>query len=103
MPFDLPTLWMLYGLALATMGPAAFAALFIDKRRARANGRRVPESTLLALSALGGWWAALLAIRWLRHKTRKVSFLLVMGLIVAVHALVIAAMIRETLRSGAAP
>lgn len=61
----------------------AFAAFALDKRRARRGGRRLRESTLLALGALGppGAWAAVLL---LRHKTRKPWFLVRLALLSAV-------------------
>ena len=52
-----------------------FAAYAFDKRAAQAGRRRVPEATLLALGLIGGWPGGLLAQRTLRHKTRKVHFL----------------------------
>lgn len=60
--------------ALAAAQALAFVAYALDKRRARAGGRRVPEARLLALGAAGplGAW---LAVALLRHKTRKPWFL----------------------------
>jgi uncharacterized membrane protein YsdA (DUF1294 family) len=47
-----------------------------DKWRARQPGaRRIPESTLLWTSALGGWPGGLLGILLFHHKSAKPSFL----------------------------
>ena len=46
-------------------------AFWLDKRRAVAGMWRVPEATLLLLSAAGGWPGAKFAQRRYRHKTRK--------------------------------
>jgi len=46
----------------------------IDKRQAKKGGFRVPEWTLHLLSMLGGGVAAVIAMRTLRHKTRKRVF-----------------------------
>jgi uncharacterized membrane protein YsdA (DUF1294 family) len=45
-----------------------------DKAQAIQGGWRVPENTLLLMALLGGWPAAKLAQRRLRHKTRKQPF-----------------------------
>ena len=47
---------------------------WVDKRQAKNDGFRVPEWTLHGLSLLGGGVAAVLAMRTLRHKTRKRVF-----------------------------
>ncbi len=54
---------------------ASFIAYALDKSNARKQGRRTPERTLLLLGLACGWPGALLAQRWLRHKTSKPSFL----------------------------
>lgn len=58
----------------------------LDKSRARAGSRRVPEATLHWVEFLGGWPGALLGARLLRHKTRKWSYRRVSWAIVALHA-----------------
>ena len=45
-----------------------------DKFKAKRNGWRVPEKHLHLLSLVGGWFGALLAQHWLKHKSSKVSF-----------------------------
>lgn len=56
-----------------------------DKRRAIAQGRRIPERLLHSAELLGGWPGALVAQQLLRHKTRKLSYQLVLWLIIALH------------------
>lgn len=56
-----------------------------DKRRAQANEWRIPEANLHFWSFVGGWPGAFIAQQQFRHKTKKVSFLLVFWLIVLSH------------------
>jgi uncharacterized membrane protein YsdA (DUF1294 family) len=53
---------------------AAFVAYGLDKSAARANARRIPETTLHLIALVGGWPGALIAQRVFHHKSRKVSF-----------------------------
>ncbi len=59
-----------------------------DKRRAEAGEWRVPEATLHLLELAGGWPAAFLAQRKLRHKIAKTSYQVAFFTIVALHQLV---------------
>ncbi|CAM5224797.1 DUF1294 domain-containing protein [Alishewanella longhuensis] len=52
-----------------------YLSYWFDKRKAQAGRWRTPESTLQFMSLLGGWPGALLAQRYLRHKSQKRSFL----------------------------
>lgn len=54
----------------------AVVATVLDKHRARHHKWRVPEATLLLLSALGGSAAMLITMRLIRHKTRKKKFMI---------------------------
>ncbi|WP_170156811.1 DUF1294 domain-containing protein [Roseimicrobium gellanilyticum] len=61
---------------------AAYGLYWHDKRRAQANGWRLPETTLHAFSLLGGWPGAYIAQQHLRHKTAKRWFQVVYWVIV---------------------
>lgn len=74
--------------ALLALNAASFGLFAHDKRRARVGGRRVTESTLVLSGLLSGTVGAWLGVRLLRHKTRKPSFLLRLGLASVVDAAV---------------
>ncbi len=63
-----------FGLFLAAANAAAFAAFFIDKRRAENGGWRISEKTLLVLAFYGGSLGALIGQQALCHKTSKQPF-----------------------------
>jgi len=75
-------------LSLANL--VAFSLFALDKARAQAGGRRIPERTLLLAALLGGL-GAWLGQRLLRHKTRKQPFAAWLGLILTLHALALLA------------
>ena len=52
----------------------AFAAMGLDKVRARSGRWRIPEATLLALAIAGGSIGALAGMHLFHHKTRKPKF-----------------------------
>ena len=69
----------------AGMSCVAFLAFAWDKSRAKRAQRRVPERTLHLLELLGGWPGALAGQRWLRHKSEKLSYRIVLWWIVVLH------------------
>lgn len=87
----LPPLLALHKIALALQLPALYSAAALlllavlnaityrtyanDKRQARAQEWRTPERSLHILSIIGGWPAAFIAQRKLRHKISKAKFL----------------------------
>jgi uncharacterized membrane protein YsdA (DUF1294 family) len=64
------------------MGLASHGAYALDKRRAREQAWRIPESALHLTELLGGWPGAFLAQRRLRHKVAKPAFQVLFWLIV---------------------
>lgn len=74
---------------LVTLNLAAFLLFGIDKVQAQSRGLRVPERLLYVASFLGGSAGALLAMNLFRHKTRKVSFQLVLAFLILLQIVVI--------------
>jgi uncharacterized membrane protein YsdA (DUF1294 family)/cold shock CspA family protein len=68
--------WIVSAAYLAA-STASYLVYWLDKAAARADGRRIPESTLHLLALVGGWPGALLAQQQYRHKTRKPEFRIV--------------------------
>lgn len=71
---------------LATLNLLTFILYWLDKRAARAEGQRTPENSLHLAALLGGWPAALLAQRLLRHKSIKQPFQTVFWLTVVMNS-----------------
>ncbi|MDO4293835.1 MAG: DUF1294 domain-containing protein [Eubacteriales bacterium] len=71
----------LYAIIVNIIG---FAAMGIDKRRARRKAWRIPEATLFLIAALGGSVGSILGMYFFRHKTLHRSFVLGMPAILAV-------------------
>ncbi len=55
---------------------------FIDKRNAKRNRRRVPESTLFILAFLGGSVSEYAVMRLIRHKTLHKRFMIGLPVII---------------------
>ncbi len=81
MPRSGSILWILLGL----LNLAAFLCFGIDKRRAKTGAWRIPERTLLLLSALGGSIGGFLGMILFRHKTRHWLFRFGLPALVILH------------------
>jgi uncharacterized membrane protein YsdA (DUF1294 family) len=77
--------WKAVLIVYAAASLVSFVTYWIDKRRSGRGQWRVSENTLHLLELVGGWPGALLAMKLFRHKTRKLSFLLVTWAIVVLH------------------
>lgn len=58
---------------------------YLDKKRARNRQWRIPESTLLLVSLLGGALGGLIGMEMFKHKTKKMKFIIGMPLILIVN------------------
>lgn len=65
------TVIIIYLLAISVV---AFAAMGIDKAKAKARAWRIPEATLFLFAILGGSPGAILGMFTFRHKTRHWYF-----------------------------
>jgi len=83
----------------------AYVLYWIDKRRAVAGGRRIPENTLHWASLLGGWPGAIVAQRRLRHKTKKLTFRVTFWITVLLHLIAAGVILYQFVvpRLGGAP
>jgi len=77
-----------YLIACAFLSLATFIVCGYDKFAAKTNRRRAPERTLLLFSAAGGATGMLLGMLALRHKTRHMSFRILVPLFAIAHYMV---------------
>lgn len=85
--------WGLLAIWLVLINLVTFLVFGLDKWKAKRKEknekvRRVPEKTLLLLSALGGSVGALLAMRAFRHKTLHKAFRFGVPLILALQIII---------------
>ena len=80
---------VIYLCLVFVMSVICFTAYGLDKWRAVNGSRRLPEKTLHTLALLGGWPGALLGQRQFRHKTKKLTFLVVFWCVVVLHVAVV--------------
>ena len=76
-------------LYLLIINIAAFAAMGIDKSRARNHQWRISEAALFSLALLGGSVGSIAGMRFFHHKTRKPVFRIGMPLILVVQILAV--------------
>lgn len=77
-PIELLLGWQI----LIALNAATFVLFGLDKFFAGASATRIPEKILYLATFVGGSLGALAAMNFFRHKTRKLSFQLVMALLV---------------------
>lgn len=87
MPSPILMILLIY---LAAVNVLAFAVFGLDKRKAIKNKTRVPEKTLFLLAGIGGSMGALIAMEVFRHKTKHLSFVIGIPLILIAQILLAA-------------
>ena len=71
------------------MSLAAFIAFAFDKYKAKNKMWRIPEASLIGISAIGGAFGAFLGMVLFRHKTKKLKFIITVPLLCVVWIIVI--------------
>jgi uncharacterized membrane protein YsdA (DUF1294 family)/cold shock CspA family protein len=79
-------IWVLVAYPCASL--ISFVQYWQDKSNAQRGRWRTPENALHVVELLGGWPGAMVAQQCFRHKTRKLSYQLVVWLIIAAHQVV---------------
>ena len=74
---------------LLIVNALGFILMLVDKINAKKNLWRIPEATLFLVAAIGGSIGSILGMYTFRHKTKHVSFLLGMPLILAVQIVIV--------------
>ena len=59
---------------LLIINALSFLLMLVDKQKAKKNKWRIPESTLLGATLIGGSVGALAGMYAVRHKTKKPTF-----------------------------
>ncbi len=70
---------------LPIINALAFLLMRIDKQKAKKGRWRIPEATLLGISAIGGSLGGLLGMLMFRHKTKHCRFVFGIPLMLILH------------------
>ena len=81
-------------LSYGVMSLVTFAAYGWDKWKAKRGAWRTPEKTLHILELCCSWTGAMLAHKWLRHKSYKPAFRRVFWCMVALNVLLLVGVFR---------
>lgn len=82
---------IIYYFVLVNIG--TFVLFVIDKYLSKNDKERIPETTLILLSAMGGAFGGLCSMYIFRHKTKKAKFFICLPLFLALHVIVAILMI----------
>lgn len=79
---------------LVLINASAFFLMLADKQKARKKKWRIPESTLLAVAALGGSFGALAGMYTFHHKTKHPRFTIGVPVILAIQIILAVSLIQ---------
>lgn len=82
---------------LVVINLIAFIFMYEDKRRAKRKQWRIPEATLLGISAIGGSLGAYIGMYSFRHKTKHLKFTLGIPIIFIIQLFIIMKYIKTPL------
>lgn len=74
---------------LVSINALAFVLMSLDKLFAKKHRRRIPESMLLSIAAIGGSLGAILAMLTFHHKTRHVQFRVGLPVFLLIHLFIL--------------
>ncbi|NLC04310.1 MAG: DUF1294 domain-containing protein [Tissierellia bacterium] len=77
------------GLYLILINVITFILFSLDKKRAKSRQWRIPESTLLFVSLLGGAVGGLIGMQIFKHKTKKMKFVIGMPIILVFNIMIL--------------
>ncbi|MBQ8223153.1 MAG: DUF1294 domain-containing protein [Bacteroidales bacterium] len=70
-----------------------FLLFAIDKHLAKKNKERIPETTMILLSAMGGALGGLCSMYIFRHKTKQAKFYILLPLFLIMHIIIAVLMV----------
>ncbi|WP_404343624.1 DUF1294 domain-containing protein [Pseudoalteromonas mariniglutinosa] len=82
---------ILIALVYSVTSIVSFTIYGLDKHASVQQRSRVSERSLHILGLIGGWPGALIAQQWLRHKSQKRAFIIVLWLTIMVNCSAFAA------------
>ncbi len=80
---------------LLTINIITLIVFVVDKQRAIYNEQRVPERALWLLALMGGSIGAIVAMELAKHKRRKISFVLVLAIIMLIQVALVYFYLRQ--------
>ena len=82
-------IWLIIAVYLAVTNLIGLALMGIDKAKAKRRKWRIPEATLFLIAAIGGAVGSIAGMYIFRHKTKHLSFVIGMPLILVLHIVIV--------------
>ena len=91
---NLPTFWLIFFAYVAVVSLCSVVVCIYDKKISKRNNvkLRIPEKSLFVWSAVGGSLVMFLTMQLTRHKTKHVSFMVGIPVIIILHIAIIVAL-----------